>query len=84
MTERPHGETTPFLLSRTGIALLGFTALAGFFLWQEHRAHLLGFLPYALLLACPIMHLFHHGGHDHGQGGHAKTRDISAEPGEKK
>lgn len=44
-------------------ALLGFLAVAAFFLWTEHRAHLLGFLPYLLVLACPLMHLFHHGGH---------------------
>lgn len=28
-----------------------------------HEAHLLGALPYLLLLACPLMHLFMHGGH---------------------
>ena len=36
------------------------------FLWQEHSAHILGALPYLLLLACPLMHYFMHGGH----GGH--------------
>ena len=38
----------------------------GWFLWTEHRAHLLGFLPYAFLLACPLMHVFMHHGHGHG------------------
>lgn len=47
--------------------LLGFLAVALFFLWTEHRAHLLGVLPYLLVLACPLMHLFHHG-HGHGHG----------------
>ncbi len=47
-------------------ALIGFLAVAGFFLWTEHKAHLLGVLPYLLLAACPLLHLFHHGGH----GGH--------------
>jgi hypothetical protein len=60
-----------FLASRSGIAALVFLAIAGFFLWTEHRAHLLGLLPYLLLLACPLMHLFHHGGHKHG--GHAAS-----------
>jgi hypothetical protein len=46
-------------------ALAGFLAVAVFFLWTEHRAHLLGALPYLLILACPLMHLFHHGGHGH-------------------
>ncbi len=63
-----------FLFSRTGIATLGFLAIAGYFLWTEHRAHLFGWLPFLLLLACPLMHLFHHGGHGshgHKHGGHA-------------
>ena len=44
-----------------------FLAIAIFFLWEEHRAHILGVLPYALLAACPIVHLFMHRGH-HGRG----------------
>jgi len=46
----------------------GFLAIAGFFLVTEHAAHLYGALPFLLLLACPLMHYFHHGhGHDHRQ-----------------
>ena len=45
----------------------GFALIAAYFLWTEHRAHVVQFLPFALLLACPLLHLFHgHGGH----GGH--------------
>ena len=44
----------------------GFLAIAGFLLFTEHRAHVLGILPYLLLLACPLMHMFMH----HGHGGH--------------
>jgi hypothetical protein len=55
----------PFML---GFCL--FAAVAVFFLWEEHRAHVLGALPYALLLLCPIIHLFMHRGHGgHGGGG---------------
>ncbi|MDO8350163.1 MAG: DUF2933 domain-containing protein [Gallionella sp.] len=43
---------------------VGFLAIAAFFLFTEHRAHLLGALPFLLLLACPLMHLFMHHGHD--------------------
>ena len=53
--------------SRSGLVLLCFLAIAGFFLFTEHRAHLLRVLPFLLLLACPLLHVFHHGGH----GGHA-------------
>lgn len=51
---------------RTHWVLIGFFAIAAFFLLSEHRAHALGALPYLLLLACPLMHLFMH--HDHGKG----------------
>ena len=57
--------------------LLGFLAVAGFFLFTEHRAHVLGVLPYLLLLACPLMHLFMHGGHG-SHGGDAKHRSGSS------
>jgi len=44
--------------------LLGFIAIAGYFLITEHRAHAIQFLPFLLLLACPLLHMFHgHGGH---------------------
>ncbi len=60
-------ERRSFFQSRSGLVLLGFLAVAGFFLWTEHRAHVvagLWYLPWLLLLACPLMHLFH--GHGHG------------------
>ncbi len=44
-----------------------FLAIAIFFLWEEHKAHILGVVPYVLLLLCPIIHLFMHRGHgSHG------------------
>lgn len=46
---------------------LGFLGIAAFFLLSEHRAHLLGVLPLLLLLACPLLHLFHHSSHGDGQ-----------------
>lgn len=53
------------------IVLFVFLAIAAFFLFTEHLAHLAGILPYLLLLACPLMHLFMHGGH----GGHGGGND---------
>lgn len=53
------------------LVLIGFLAVAAFFMLTEHTAHTLGALPYLLLLACPLMHFLHHGhgahrGHDAG------------------
>lgn len=37
-----------------------------FYILREHWGHVLGYAPYLILLACPLMHLFHrHGGHGH-------------------
>lgn len=47
-----------------GAALLLVALIAGFYLLREHWNHVAGSWPYLLLLACPLMHLFHgHGGH---------------------
>jgi hypothetical protein len=50
--------------------LVGFLAIAGYFLITEHRAHAIQYLPFLLLALCPLLHLFHnhggHGGHKHG------------------
>jgi len=46
-------------------------AIAAFFLWEEHKAHILRVLPWLILLACPIIHFFMHGDHGHnGRQGH--------------
>ncbi len=60
-----HGERGEFFFSRWNIGLLVFLAVAGFYL-VTHRAHLFGALPFLLVLACPLMHFFMHGGHGHG------------------
>jgi SNF family Na+-dependent transporter len=56
--------------STTKWVFIGFLVIAAYFLITEHRAHLSGWLSsywiWLLLLACPLMHLFMHGGH----GGH--------------
>lgn len=56
-----------FLRSRAGVVLLASLAVAGFFLVLEHRVHLSGFLPYALVALFIVFHLFMHRGH----GGHS-------------
>lgn len=81
MIDRRH----PRIASRnrwcTGLALLGFLGIAAFFLLTEHRAHFYGALPYALLLLCPLMHLFLHRGHGGGHGGHSDKQEQRPEGG---
>jgi len=62
---QPAGRSFP--TTPAGIALCVFLAIAAFLLWTENQAHLLGALPWLLLAACPLLHLFMHRG---GHGGH--------------
>lgn len=41
-----------------GLTFLVFLAIAAFFLITEHKAHLFGVLPYALLLISLLLYLF--------------------------
>ena len=73
MEHDQHSENRKgWLESRSNWVLLAFLAIAGFYLFTEHRAHLWGYLPFLILLACPFMHMFMHHGHgdDSGSGGH--------------
>jgi hypothetical protein len=70
--------------TRGRLVLVAFLAIAGFFLLTEHRAHLFGILPYLLLLACPLMHLFMHRGNGRGHAdhhsGHQHSRPRPSHP----
>lgn len=66
---RQNGNRS-FWGSPAGLALIVLLGFAGFFLYTEHRAHLFGALPWLILLACPLLHIFMHRGHGgHGHGG---------------
>lgn len=72
---------SPFWRRPAGMAVATAALIAGFYLLREHWGHVLGFWPYLLLLACPLMHLMHgHGGH----GGHGHRRQEPERPGQGK
>jgi hypothetical protein len=82
MSRHEHHETDE---PRRGLAhstwvLIGFLAIAAYFVFSEHRAHFIQFLPFLLLAACPLMHLLHgHGGHgEHSHGGRGEAHDRKA------
>ena len=75
MTEKDNsGEKSIFTGQRMVLALL--VIIGGFFLWTEHRAHVLGALPYLILLLCPLMHFFMHRGHGQSHDGHQNHEKI--------
>jgi hypothetical protein len=70
--------TSSSFAAKGRVALIGFSIIAALFLIYEHTMHVLGVLPYVLLLACPLMHLFmHHGHHD---GGHQQDHGVGQGP----
>ena len=73
-------DATPFLRSRYGLGLFVFGAVAAYFLLTEHRAHFFGALPFLLVLACPLMHVFMHRGHGRHGGAHAGHHGSNKSP----
>jgi hypothetical protein len=73
MDNNPTRRSSVDQLSRWVIWTLGAAALG--YLIIEHRPHLFGWLPYLIILACPLMHLFmHRGHHGHHYGGAPSDR----------
>lgn len=58
MDPSPKFSLSRWLRSKTGLAFIAFLAIAAFFLITEHKAHLFGVLPYALLLISLLLCLF--------------------------
>jgi hypothetical protein len=75
---RRHGDRPrSWWLSPVGLVTLGFLGVGGFLLITEHTAHVFGVLPWPLLAACPLMHVFMHHGHN---GGHAHSSKGAPAP----
>lgn len=60
-----------------------FAIIGGFFIVAEHRAHVIPYLPWLFLAACPLMHVFMHHGHGghHHQGAPSEPNERSNKPG---
>jgi Protein of unknown function (DUF2933) len=59
--------------SKAGLVLIGFLLIGGVLMFTEHRAHVLGIFLWLPLVACPLMHVFMHGGHGH-HGSHDRNQ----------
>lgn len=64
-------EQMPWWKTNSGMVLIVFLALGGYFLIKEHAAHIGDNWIWLILLLCPLMHVFMHGGH----GGHGHNHD---------
>lgn len=68
-----------WLSSRTGTATLIVVVVAGVLIYMDHTAHLFGAIPYLLLLACPLMHIFRHRAHEHHHGRRSEGNRLADE-----
>ena len=59
-----------FWTTPNGLAAIVLIGIVVYYLLAEHRAHFFSALPFLILLLCPLMHVFMHGGHRHGGHGH--------------
>lgn len=78
----PHAIEPPtprFWRSKAGLVAIGFLLIAAFLLLSEHRAHVLGYLPFLLIFGCLFMHMFMHGGHG-GHSGHGDGKTPTDRP----
>lgn len=60
-----HKGFLGYFLSWKGVVLILVLAAISYYLLTVHLEHIAVALPYLFLLACPLMHIFGHGGHDH-------------------
>ena len=58
-----HSWRTRLIRTPLGWVMSLVIAAAGAYLLITHTGHVLGALPYLVLLACPLMHVLGHGGH---------------------
>lgn len=68
MNSGAGGRSKSVRHSRVNVVLILFLGVIAYFLWMEHRAHVIQALPWLFLLACPFLHLFMHHGHGHRAG----------------
>lgn len=66
------------IFSKSTVIACVVLAVVGFLILTGHSAHLFGMLPYLLILACPLMHIFMHGGHHHGGNHNNNGKDDNA------
>jgi hypothetical protein len=76
-------EPIPQVAGRWRVVLLCFLLIIGVLLVIEHRAHVLGYWPVALIAICPLLHLFLHGGGPGSHGNHARRSDPPSGGGER-
>ncbi len=82
MSSHDHAHDEPpargFWSSPMGWVFIAFLLISGALMFTEHRAHVLGLWLWVPLIACPLLHMFMHGGHG-GHAGHRRRTQSNSE-----
>ncbi len=70
---------SPWWRQPTKLPFAVFLAIGAYFVWTEHRVHIIEYLPWLLVLVCVGMHFFMHGGRGRR---HRNDSDADQRPGE--
>lgn len=70
-SQHTPGGIRRLMTTPTGAIVLALLSAAVIYALVAHTAHVVGLLPYAFVLLCPLMHLFMMRGH----GGHGGNND---------
>lgn len=77
--EHHQHQRAPFWRTPTGIAAAALAVAASIYLYVTHKDHLLAALPFLLLAACPLMHVFMHRGHGTAHGENTASPEKGGE-----
>lgn len=62
-----------------GMVAIFFAILAGYSLFKEHAVHFGGWLIWAIIILCPLVHIFMHRGHGHRHHKDSDNKDDEEE-----
>lgn len=66
MNHEQRSAPPSFWKSPFGVVCTVLAIAASLYLYVAHKDHVLALLPYVILAACPLMHMFMHRGQHHG------------------
>jgi hypothetical protein len=72
-------QSRSFWTTPNGWGAIALIGAVSYFLIVEHREHVFSFLPFLILLLCPLMHVFMHRGHSHHHNSDDNKADASSD-----
>lgn len=59
------------------VVFIGLALVGVFLIWDSFKSQVGSYLPYLILLLCPLMHVFMHRGHGHGENADRQDHTVT-------